>query len=547
MLPQLAALAASTFVSEDLACVTAGVLVARGDLEALPAVAACTAGILLGDLGLYFAGRGMGPSLFRHRWVRRWIVPERVEKAAGWIERQGLNVVFLSRFMPGLRLPTYIAAGMLSRRPIAFVSYFLIAASVWTPLAVLGTAWLGGSLATGTIFGFQLPFWLLAAVLGATVLLLRSLLIRAIRALLPGLRPYRKYLHWEFWPTWAAYAPLVPWWIALSLWHRSPLLFTLANPGMPAGGVCGESKSQILNHLSKVPGAVAPYRVIAASLPLFEKLAIVSSFLSVHRLSFPVVLKPDIGERGSGVAIVRGMDQAAAYLQESRGDVIVQQYIEGDEFGVFYVRYPNASRGRILSLTEKHFPVLTADGMHSLRELISRDPRAALIADIYEKHSPHDLRGVPAAGRAVQLVEIGSHCRGSIFLDGTRHVTPEMEAAFLRIANAHPGFYFGRFDIRAESLEALRAGRGFRVIELNGVAGEPAHIYDPAVSIWETYRVLFRHWSVAWKIGAMNRARGFRPPSFLELWSLFRSWSTIGVSTPLASESSESEASREAA
>ena len=60
----------------------------------------------------------------------------------------------------------------------------------------------------------------------------------------------------------------------------------------------------------------------------------------LHRLTFPVVLKPDVGERGSGVAIVRSHEQLDAYLRAAEGDIIIQQYIDGLEFGVFYYRYP---------------------------------------------------------------------------------------------------------------------------------------------------------------------------------------------------------------
>jgi hypothetical protein len=79
-----------------------------------------------------------------------------------------------------------------------------------------------------------------------------------------------------------------------------------------------------------------------------------------------------------------------------------------------------------------------------------------------------------------------------------------------RVSHAHAGFYFGRFDVRTPSIEALQQGV-FSVIELNGVSSEATHTYDPAVSLAEAYRVMFRQWRIAFEIGAANRARGARP------------------------------------
>ncbi len=62
--------------------------------------------------------------------------------------------------------------------------------------------------------------------------------------------------------------------------------------------------------------------------------------------------------------------------------------------------------------------------------------------------------------------------------------------------------------MRAESEEALLAGRDFKVLELNGLTSEAAHIYDPETSIFEAWRVLGRQWRLAFKIGAANHAAG---------------------------------------
>ena len=120
----------------------------------------------------------------------------------------------------------------------------------------------------------------------------------------------------------------------------------------------------------------------------------------------------------------------------------------------------------------------------------------------------------------MQLIEIGTHCRGSIFLDGAEIKTEAMEAAIDRVARGFDGFYFGRFDIRTPSLADFKQGENFKVVELNGVTSEATHIYDPLNSLVTAYRVLFQQWRIAFEIGAQNRKQGIRPVTLRTLASL---------------------------
>jgi hypothetical protein len=144
------------------------------------------------------------------------------------------------------------------------------------------------------------------------------------------------------------------------------------------------------------------------------------------------------------------------------------------------------------------------------------------------------------AGELIRLVEIGSHCRGSVFLNGSRLKTSALEEAIDRVSQEHPGFYFGRYDVRTPSIQALQDGF-FRVIELNGVSAEATHIYDPAISVLDAYRVLFRQWRLAFEIGSINRERGARPMPASELANLI--WRRMrrknGAAPHLVSEPAE--------
>lgn len=501
MTPELFALAGSTFVSEDLTCIAAGALVAQGAVTPVEAVAACSAGIFLGDLALYFCGRVLG---------LRFARGEKYARAGQWLRRRGLVAVLLSRFTPGMRLPVYVASG-LARVPVArFSAFLLFSCLIWTPLLVLLSAQLGEQILAAGLASHARG--VAGAALAAGVMAAGWLLVRHAP------RPpafLRKWARWEFWPAWAAYAPLIPYLVWLALRYRSATVFTIANPGIESSGFAGESKSEILQRLR----SAAPHALIPAAWPADIRLSASLNFVARRCGGGPVVIKPDVGERGRGVAVVRSAAEMEKRLRRTIGDVIVQRYAEGMEFGVHYCRLPGEPVGRVSSIVEKRFPVLVGDGRCSVEELLARDERASRIVETYRSLSKYPMNYIAAAGEKMQLVEIGSHCRGAIFADARQYTTPALSEAIDRIAKCHPGFHLGRFDLKVPSAESLRAGRDITVIELNGVTAEPAHIYDPAVSLMDAYRALGAHWRLAFEAGARNRALGYRP---MTLRALFR-------------------------
>src|SRR5262249_12094977 len=205
------------------------------------------------------------------------------------------------------------------------------------------------------------------------------------------------------------------------------------------------------------------------------------------------------------------------YLKDAGTDTIIQEYVPGFEFGVFYYRYPSDARGRILSITEKRFPNVIGDGKSNLKQLILKDTRAICMARFYLNKQAQRLWDIPDKGEAVQLVEVGTHCRGAIFLDGSWVKTAQLEQTIDRISQSYPGFYFGRYDIRTQSIADFMQGINFKAVELNGVTSEATHIYDPKNSLFAAYRVLFTQWRIAFEIGRQNRERNFHPTS---VWTL---------------------------
>jgi hypothetical protein len=343
----------------------------------------------------------------------------------------------------------------------------------------------------------------------------------------------------EFWPDWLFYAPVALQWAALALRYRSLTLPTAANPGISAGGLVGESKTEILDLVrGEARGLIAPYAsfVVAGDAALDRTAA--RAAMAGASLAFPLVAKPDLGCNGTGVRVVADEAELAAWLQAfpSGERAILQTLLtEEGEAGLFYIREPGAPAGRVTSITLKYAPEVVGDGVATLETLIRRDQRAGRLAHLYLPRLAGRLEEVPPSGERVRLVFTGNHVKGAIFRDGCDHATPALAAAVERVASAIPDFHFGRLDVRFRSIAGLRRGEGFRIIEINGAGSEATHVWDPDMTLRRAWAAELAHFGAAWRIGAANRARGARTTSVFELWRLWRRHKRLMARYPMNS------------
>ncbi|MBL0870948.1 MAG: carboxylate--amine ligase [Phycisphaerales bacterium] len=326
----------------------------------------------------------------------------------------------------------------------------------------------------------------------------------------------------EFWPRTVFYAPLVPVLLALAARHRSFTVFTAANthPAFPLGGFVGESKHAILKDLP--PDLTAPSTLVPPG-PLDHRLNAILQHIEANAWSFPVVLKPDVGERGSAVKLIRTVEHARAALIACPDALLLQRFSPGPfEAGIFFVRTPDHPQGDIFSITDKVFPILQGDGRSTLPSLIWSHPRFRMQARTFLARHERHLDTIIPAGQSFPLAFAGNHCQGTLFRSGDHLRSDALLESIRRAASALPGFNFGRFDIRYRSPEELRQGTAFEIVELNGVLSESTDIYDPRSTLLSAYRTLIRQWRTAFTIGAHNRASGAAVPTLRHLISVAR-------------------------
>lgn len=346
---------------------------------------------------------------------------------------------------------------------------------------------------------------------------------------MPPLDEWATRTSWfEFAPPRLFYTPIALWCAWLSLRYFGPTLLTNCNPALPFSGLVGESKFKVLSEVkgearNLVPDYVSILRWGGEG-GIERTLNDALKAMDERGLSFPIVAKPDIGMRGVGVQLAHSVDDLRTYAETfpAGANFMLQTLVDEEgEAGVFYVREPGEEKGRITSLTLKYFPRVTGDGQSTLRELIMNDRRAGKLSHIYLDRHEKRLNDVIPAGESVRIAFAGSHSRGTIFRDGNDEITEAMSDAFDAVAKSVGEFYIGRFDVRFGDFEALKQGKGFRIIEINGAGGEQTHIWDSRTTLGQAYKALLQQWGALYRIGAKNRRRGFRPTS---LPGLIRAW-----------------------
>ncbi len=300
----------------------------------------------------------------------------------------------------------------------------------------------------------------------------------------------RKFYDYEYWPFWLFYAPFLPYWIWNSIRSGSFSYFCKVNPGLEFGGFLDYSKYKILQ---QIPDEFKPktnfIRTKNDILKILPKRELEGSF--------PFVVKPDFGERGKNVEVIRSIEDWDKYPLEQ--NLIVQEFVEFPfEFGIFYANLPE-NKHRILSITGKEFLVYRADGNSTLKEFVENHPRA-VSRTAYLKNKFHEQwNSVLPKNTEILLEPIGNHNRGTRFFDASHLISDELETRINEIADEIQGFNYGRFDVKTQSEEDVKTGK-FIILEINGANSEPTHIYDSEFTLIRAYKEVKRHLDVQFEI-----------------------------------------------
>jgi membrane protein DedA with SNARE-associated domain len=486
-----------TFALEDVALATGLAFVAEGKLSVASAFLACFLGISIGDIGLYW----LGYLFSKFEIEKRFKFFKKYRSTFSKLKRsQALTYsIVASRLIPGTRLPTYLSAGFLGYSFVKFTILTVLSVFAWVTIAMVA----GQSLSYFFMDHLILNLVLFMLFLGALKSLAPKLADRWQRRAL--LHSWRKWLHFEFWPAFLFYLPIGPIYIYLALKNRSLFAPFYASPHLKNGGLIGESKWDFLKHLNPTDPSTLKALTIDSEIDFMSAL----NLLKAQGFTYPFIVKPDVGQRGYGVRIVRNDFDLTEYLLLSNSTLIFQKLsVYPREAGIFYIRKPQSETGFIFSITDKLFPTVTGNGISKLGDLILKNTRARIIAPVYLRRLKDQLDEIPAMGQTILLSECGNHCQGAIFKNGENLAAPELLKEIDRLARSLPDFYFGRFDIRYLDPDSLRQGKNFEIVEINGSGSEATHIWDAETTLWAAYKTLYFQWKYLFEIGAALQKSG---------------------------------------
>jgi hypothetical protein len=312
-----------------------------------------------------------------------------------------------------------------------------------------------------------------------------------------------KLIHWEYWPFQIVYIPIYFLWAFYSIKAKSLFFFNASNPTIKNGGFIMESKKAIYN---LIPQQYYPKtELISEGTPLEEIL----KTIQISGIQYPFIAKPDIGLRGSAVKKIHNSEELKLYNQKANFDYLVQDLIPFEkEVGIFYVRYPNEKVGRITGIVSKEFVIITGDGISTTEALIKKNPRYEMQLKSLQFEYGKKLEAIVPKGEKLNLVPYGNHARGAKFIDGSHWISPKLTETINEMCLQIPEFYFGRLDIMYNNWEEFENGVNFSVVELNGAASEPTHIYDPKHSLFFAWRELAKHITFMYEISAQNHKKG---------------------------------------
>lgn len=311
-------------------------------------------------------------------------------------------------------------------------------------------------------------------------------------------------LHWETWPWILKYIPMVPFWIAHCVRAKSVWFFSAANPTLTFGGFEGETKTEMYARLPK--GTFPKTFLIDPALPVTVPKDVISS----GELSFPVAVKPDAGRMGLMFRKITSMNELCQYHETMQSGYLLQEYIDYPiEVSVFYYRFPGEQRGKITGFVKKECLSVTGDGTTNLLELMKQYPRVWFRMNEMRTRHADRLETIIPKGERFILSDALNLSRGGKLVSLETEKDDNLLNVFDKLSE-HGQFYYGRYDIKCVSIDALKAGTGFSILEFNGSGAEPHHVYGRCNSLSEAIITLLDHWDVLYKISLENHRRGVR-------------------------------------
>lgn len=248
-----------------------------------------------------------------------------------------------------------------------------------------------------------------------------------------------------------------------------------------------------------------------------QKQVIASNF------EYPFAVKPDVGMMGFLFRKIDNIEDFRLYHDKMPVDYIVQDLIKYPlEVSVFYYRFPNEQKGTISGFLKKEMLEVIGDNKHTIEELILTHPRASFrLKEMKSKHE-YRLQEILPEGEIFRLSWAANLSRGAKLVNLAHEADEKLLKVFDELSHYTKYFYYGRYDIKCKSIEDLKEGKNFSILEYNGSGAEPHHIYGANNSLFQAYKILLHHWKILYKISKYNNRNGAKYWKFMPGWRFLK-------------------------
>ena len=242
-----------------------------------------------------------------------------------------------------------------------------------------------------------------------------------------------------------------------------------------------------------------------------ENFEIVKNRVIENKIIYPLIVKPEVGGQGILFRKIDTEEQLKSYHDKIPVEYIVQEMITYPmEVSVFYYRMPDQPKGTVTGFLHKIPLQLVGDGKQTLLQLIKQHPKAHRREDeLQEKHGAN-FNTILQPGEKYMLSYAANHNRGAQFINLQNEIDDRLVSIFDKISISINDFFYGRYDILCASVEELKQGKNFSILEYNGCGAEPNHFYDTGYTLMGAYKEILQHWKVLYKISRYNYKQGIK-------------------------------------
>lgn len=318
--------------------------------------------------------------------------------------------------------------------------------------------------------------------------------------------------HWEQWHYNVKYVLFSPAWIWYSLRAGSFYFFAPSNPTLTFGGFEGGPKKEIYNLL---PKRTYPNSIYIDPLWALDE---VERLMAENNLGFPIAVKPNIGMMGLAFRKIDNKEELSVYHRAMAVEYIIQELIYYPiEVSVFYYRLPGQEKGNITGFVRKEALEVVGDGQSTLETLMKHfDGRPGFKLEEWKNKHSGRLHEVIPKDELFRLSWVSNLSRGSKLVNLEHEKDDKLLTVFDNISHASKHLYYGRYDIKCASIEDLKAGKNFSILEFNGSGAEPHHVYGNGNSLLEAYKIIVHHWRMLFFIARYHNKQGIKYPTLRE-------------------------------